>query len=108
VAQQIHDDSRLRRELFSSRALAASPPRSLSPPSPHHVTDADVLVPEFLHQRFAERVQTRLRRAIRRAVRKRIIAREAADVDDEPAAATAQVRQRRPIRVEYAGQILCR
>src|SRR5438034_9298289 len=50
-----------------------------------HVAHADVVVADFLHQRFAERVQARLRRAVGRTVDKRILSGEAADVDDEAA-----------------------
>jgi hypothetical protein len=71
----------------------------------HHVADPDVVIAHFLHERFAECIQAGLRRAIRGALRERILPRQAADVDDEPAATRAQVRQGGMARVEHAGQI---
>nr|UXE45183.1 malate dehydrogenase [uncultured bacterium] len=71
----------------------------------HHVADANVVVPHFLHQRFAERVQTSLRRAVRGGAGERIRPGQTADIDDVAAAAASQVRQGGVARVEGPGEI---
>ena len=69
------------------------------------VGHANVVVAQLLHQRFAERVERGLRRAVGGAAGKRILRREAADVDDPPAAPVAQVWNRRLAAVEHAGEV---
>ncbi len=69
------------------------------------VADANAVVPHFLHQRFAERVDGRLRRAVRNAAHERIAPGKAADVDDVAAAAPPQMRDRRLAAVEDAGHV---
>ena len=71
----------------------------------HHVADADVVVAHLLHQRFAERVQAGLRRAVGGAAGKRVLAGQAADVDDPAAAALPQVRNRGVAAVEDAAEV---
>src|SRR5262249_10440630 len=107
VTQEIADDFRdlLRRNLpVGARGFVSARERGGNR-SRHDVADANVVVPHFLHQRLAERVQPGLRRTVGRAVRERILSREAADVDDEAAAAPAHVRQRGMACVEHAGEI---
>src|SRR5688500_7412948 len=65
----------------------------------------NAIMPHFLHQGFAERVETGLRRAIGRRLRKWIRARQAADVDDPAAAARPHVRQRGAATQENTGEI---
>ena len=77
----------------SSRAPPVTAAEAGRDRSRHDVADADVVVPDLLHQRFAERVQPGLRRAVRRAAGERVLAGQAADVDDPAAAAPAQLRE---------------
>ena len=78
-----------------ARASNRASPDDPRPPNPvdtepgHDVAHADVVVPQLLHQRLAEGVQAGLRRAVGGAAGERVLARQAADVDDEPAAPRA-------------------
>ena len=103
--------SRTRSATSSWRNLPVSP-GVVDPPaeagrdrSGHDVADPDVVVPNFLHQRFAERVQSRLRCAVRRAPHERVLARKAADVDDPSSAAALEMGKRGGAAVEDAAEV---
>ena len=92
--------------IFQSAAGVVGPPAEAGRDrSGHDVADPDVVVANFLHQRFAERVQTGLRCAVRRAAHERVLAREAADVDDPSAAAALEMRKRGGAAVEDAAEV---
>ena len=95
MAQQVDDDfgDVVRRDLPVGAFRLVAARESGRHRTGHHVADADVVVPNFLHQRFAERVQARLRGAVGGRARKGVLPGQAADVDDEAAAAPAQVRK---------------
>src|SRR4051812_347672 len=107
VREQIEDDLRnvLGGQLPVSLAAAPAVAEPGRHRSRHHVADADVVVANFLHQRFAERVQARLGRAVRRAAGERVLAGQAADVDDPAAAAAAHLGNRGARAVEDAAQV---
>src|SRR5262245_13698469 len=63
------------------------------------------MVPYFLHQGFAECVESRFRGTVGGPIRKRVVSRQAADIDNPPAAARAEMRQRRTAAVKNAGQV---
>ncbi len=56
-----------------------------------HRADADAVVTKLLHQRLAKRIQAGLGGRVRGAAGERVLAGQAADVDDPAAAALAQV-----------------
>ena len=69
------------------------------------VAHADAVLPHFLEQHFAERVDAGLRRAVARAAGHHVLAGEAADVDDVRLAAPAHMRDRGVAAVEDAGEV---
>src|SRR5688572_11287231 len=71
----------------------------------HDVADAHAIVTDFLHQRLAESNQTEFAGVVCGTARERILAGEAADVDDPAAAACDQMRQRGVRAVEHAVQV---
>ena len=59
----------------------------------HNIRHADTVLAVVQHHRFGEAIQPELRSIVRCATGKWVLAREAADVDDRPAAALAQAAE---------------
>ena len=109
---------RARRRSITTRATSSGASfQSASPPTPrspklvetepgHDVADADVVVPDFLHQRFAEGVQPGFRRAVRqRRPRRRFLPARLLMLMIQPAAAPLHFGNRGAGAVEHAAQV---